>query len=106
MRRFRSLVLQSIADLDEAYAVSITRNLRQYQGRRISMPRVLSVLKTLEKMGLIRSASVAGSEERNGNRKRVYNLTRWGIRCMEMSQYQDITEDRQYFYTSPGFNSV
>lgn len=106
MRRSSKLVLQSIADLEEAYSVSITKDLREYQGKTVSMPRVLSVLKTLEKMGFIRSTSVAGSAERNGNRKRVYSLTRWGIRHMETDQTQDITEERQYFYKTSVCNPV
>ncbi len=106
MRKFDYLILRTISDIDEAYAVSITRYLEQSESRMTSIPQVLSALKVLEKMGFIRSTPVLGSEVRNGHRKRIYSLTQWGVRCMEKGQYQDITEERQYFYKTPGFNSV
>jgi DNA-binding PadR family transcriptional regulator len=80
------LLLISILRLhDDAYGVSIARELQSQSGRRLSRGALYTSLERLEVKGLIRWRLETGGPERQGLPKRVYTLTPRGVAAVRAS---------------------
>lgn len=66
----------------EAYGVSVTEEYEQRTGRGISIPAVHTVLKRLEKKGLVTSRMGGSTTERGGRKKRLFEITQYGYRAL------------------------
>lgn len=73
--------------LDEPYGVSIAETYEQKTGNSISIPAIHTVLKRLEKKGLLKSYMGASTAERGGRRKRIFEATQYGYKVI--SQIRD-----------------
>ena len=74
------LVLLSVGVLydRQAYAVNIHEELKEQTGRILDVTAVHSVLRRLEKKGLVKSEMGGATAERGGRRKRFFSLTQAG----------------------------
>ena len=74
------LVLLSVGVLynQQAYAVNIHKELTEQTGRIIDVTAIHSVLRRLEKKGLVNSEMGGATAERGGRRKRFFTLTQAG----------------------------
>lgn len=78
------LVLLMVALLnDEAYGVTITKELEKQTGREISISAAHSVLHRLEEKGFVKSKMGGASDERGGRRKRLFKITAYGRQTLE-----------------------
>jgi PadR family transcriptional regulator PadR len=81
------LLLLSILRLrDEAYGVSVARELQSQAGRPLSRGALYTSLERLELKGLIRWRLETGGPERQGLPKRVYSLTPRGVAAVRASR--------------------
>ncbi|MEQ8584063.1 MAG: helix-turn-helix transcriptional regulator [Marinoscillum sp.] len=80
------LVLLTVgALLDEAYAVAILDELHKQANRLVDVTAIHSVLRRLEKKGLVGSEMKGATQERGGRRKRYFMLTQAGRQVLEES---------------------
>jgi PadR family transcriptional regulator PadR len=80
------LLLLSILRLrDEAYGVSVARELQSQAARPLSRGALYTSLERLELKGLIRWRLETGGPERQGLPKRVYSLTPSGLAAVRAS---------------------
>ncbi len=78
------LVLLTVGSLEaEAYAVLILEEIRTHAKRKMDVTAIHSVLRRLEKKGLVSSEMGGASKERGGRRKRFFTLTRAGRRVLD-----------------------
>ena len=78
------LVLLMVALLNkEAYGNSICDALEQQAGRSISISATHAVLHRLEEKGFVKSTMGGASQERGGRRKRIFQITAFGISTLE-----------------------
>lgn len=76
---FEELVLLTIAVLgDDAYGVSIQKNIEERSNRSISIGALHSTITRLEEKGLLRSWVGGATKERGGRSKRYYEITQAG----------------------------
>jgi PadR family transcriptional regulator PadR len=76
---FEELVLLTIASLgDDAYGVSIKKDIEKRADRGISIGALHSTITRLEEKGFIKSRLGEPTEERGGRRKRFFELTQSG----------------------------
>jgi DNA-binding PadR family transcriptional regulator len=81
------LLLLTILRLrDEAYGVSVARELHTQAGRPLSRGALYTSLERLELKGLIRWRLETGGPQRQGLPKRVYSLTPRGLAGVRASQ--------------------
>lgn len=81
---FEELVLLSVGILFEnAYGLSIVDELETQTGRTIMISSVHKALVRLEDKGYLKSRMGGSTLERGGREKRLYSLTRAGIRAIE-----------------------
>jgi DNA-binding PadR family transcriptional regulator len=73
---------------DEAYGVTITEKYRQHTQHSISLSAVHTVLRRLEKKGLIESYMGGATRERGGRRKRIFKVTSYGLKVIATIQVQ------------------
>ena len=71
---------------DEAYGFTVSEEYHKHMGNRISISAVHTVLKRLEKKGLIKSEMGGSTAERGGRRKRIFSVTKFGLRTLEELQ--------------------
>ncbi|WP_020530093.1 PadR family transcriptional regulator [Flexithrix dorotheae] len=75
---------------DQAYGVSITDEYNQQSGNNISLSAVHTVLRRLEKKGLIKSDMGGATQDRGGRRKRLYKITSYGYSTLkEVQQHRE-----------------
>ncbi|MEO0341227.1 MAG: helix-turn-helix transcriptional regulator [Bacteroidota bacterium] len=67
---------------EEAYGVSVAEAYEKQIGKSISVPAVHTVLKRLEKKGMIKSHMGEASPERGGRRKRIFEATTYGYKVI------------------------
>lgn len=80
------LILLAILRLGEdAYGLSVARELESHAGRRLSRGALYTMLNRLETKGFIRWRSETGGPERQGMPKRVYTVTARGIAAVRAS---------------------
>ena len=81
---FEELILLSIASLqDEAYGVSIMKDIIKATGRKSNVSAVHEVLRRLEQKGYLKSKMGVATNERGGRRKRFFLLTSGGRKVLE-----------------------
>jgi PadR family transcriptional regulator len=81
------LILLAILRLsNDAYGLSIARELEAHAGRRLSRGALYTSLDRLETKGLVRWRLEAGGPERQSLPKRVYTVSPRGIAALRSSQ--------------------
>ena len=73
-----TLLLLVLIRHGDAYGVSIAEAYTEHTGKSISIPAVHTVLKRLEKKGLLRSQMGGATTDRGGRRKRLFEITALG----------------------------
>ena len=77
---FEELILTLVAALREnAYGASITIEIEQWLGRKVTLSVVHVILYRLEDKGYIKSTVGGATNERGGRRKRIYSITNAGL---------------------------
>ncbi|MEQ8472952.1 MAG: helix-turn-helix transcriptional regulator [Marinoscillum sp.] len=80
------LVLLTVGSLlEDAYAVAILDELIDKTGRNMDVTAIHSVLRRLEKKGLVKSDMRGATQERGGRRKRFFILSPAGRAVLEES---------------------
>lgn len=78
------LILLMVALLNkEAYGVSISEELQKQADRLISISAIHAVLHRLEEKGFVKSTMGGASASRGGRRKRLFQITSYGIAALE-----------------------
>lgn len=84
---FEELVLLAVGILhDEAYGVSVKNEVESQTGRSLSMSSVHTALYRLEQKKFITSRFGEALEIRGGKRKRLFTVTKDGIKALKSSQ--------------------
>ena len=68
---------------DDAYGMSIRREIETRAGRPVAIGAVYSTLERLEDKGFVRSSDKAPAAERDGRARRFFHLTRAGIDALQ-----------------------
>jgi PadR family transcriptional regulator PadR len=77
---FEIMILLAIMRVgDDAYGVTIAREIEQTAGRTVQLPAVYVALDRLEKQGLVRSWIGDATQQRGGRAKKHFALTRAGL---------------------------
>ena len=77
---FEIMILLAITRVgDDAYGVTIAREIEQTAGRTVQLPAVYVALDRLEKQGLVRSWVGEATPQRGGRAKKHFSLTRAGL---------------------------
>jgi PadR family transcriptional regulator, regulatory protein PadR len=78
------LILLMVALIgSDAYGVSITQELEEQTGRRISISAAHAALHRLEEKGFVKSKIGGASTERGGRRKRLFQITAYGRQTLQ-----------------------
>lgn len=84
---FEEVVILTIGVLyNEAYGVSIRKDIESRLNRKVSMGALHTALRRLEDKGYIKSHDGEGGEERAGRPKRYFQITALGKRAMEYTR--------------------
>ncbi len=84
---FEQMVLLAILQLgEEAVGVGILRELDERAGRTVSRGTLYKTLERLEVKGLLEWSLEEGTEERGGNRRRLFAVTPRGIAALQESR--------------------
>lgn len=84
---FEELVLLSIGLLgNEAYGLAVMDDLEKRTRRRIMISSVHKVLVRLEEKGYVKSSMGGATQVRGGREKRIYTLTRAGVKVLEQTR--------------------
>lgn len=88
---FEEIVLLTVAILgEEAYGVTVTRELEQKTGRAVGFSSIHTTLQRLEEKGFLSSKMGGATAERGGRRKRFFEVTALGRRAlMEVKQVRE-----------------
>ncbi|GHE56371.1 MULTISPECIES: PadR family transcriptional regulator [Roseivirga] len=71
---------------EEAYGYTVAEAYAEHMKSRISISAIHTVLKRLEKKGLISSKMGGATAERGGRRKRIFEVTKVGLSTLEQIQ--------------------
>lgn len=71
---------------DEAYGVSIAREIEQTGGRPVVLAAVYTALDRLERNGMVASRLGEATAERGGRAKRLFDVTPQGLRAVRQTQ--------------------
>ena len=83
---FEQLVMLAVVRLgDQAYGVSIRREIQETTGRNVSAGAVYTTLGRVEKRGLVESRAGESIPERTGQRRKYYRLLREGASVLHRS---------------------
>ncbi len=83
---FEQLVLLGVLHCgSDAYGVPICRELQTRARRRVSLGAVYKTLDRLEQKHLVRSTLGPATAARGGRRKRIYNVTEFGLKVLRSS---------------------
>ena len=84
---FELMILLAILRLeDDAYGVSIAREIEQTAGRTVLLGAIYTALDRLDAMGLVSATTGAPTPERGGRAKRFFRVTRLGVRAVQDTQ--------------------
>lgn len=84
---FEELVLLSVGILfDDAYGLAILSDLEKQTGRGVMISSVHKALVRLEEKGYLKSRMGGATALRGGRDKRLYTLTRSGIKALSQSR--------------------
>jgi len=75
-------VLLIVMIAEEAYGVSVAEMYEEKTGNSISIPAIHTVLKRLEKKGMVKSYMGEATAERGGRRKRIFEATPYGYKVI------------------------
>ncbi len=85
---------------EDAYGVSVAEEYQTRSGRSISIPAIHTVLKRLEKKGLVNSHMGGATAERGGRQKRIFEITKMGYKLLT-----DLRSTREELWkVAPQFN--
>ncbi len=83
---FEQLILMALVHLkDQAYGVTVRREVEQRTGRSVSMGAVYATLDRLEKKGYVSSFQGEPTAERGGRAKRFFRIERTGSLALRQS---------------------
>ncbi len=83
---FEQLVLLAVVRLrDDAYGMTVRRELEERTVRSVSLGAVYATLDRLEKKGFVKSAERPGGVVRNGRAKRFFRIESQGMAALERS---------------------
>ncbi len=83
---FEEIVLLALVQLgDDAYGMTIRREIEDRSGRTVSIGAVYSTLDRLQFKGLVSSSYSSGSEARRGRAKRYFKLEPAGAKSLSRS---------------------
>ena len=86
---FEEVVILIVAILNgDAYSVGIITEIEERLNRNVSLGAIQTVLKRLEKKGLLKSEFGDATNERGGKRKRLYKVTAEGKKMLEQTRVQ------------------
>jgi PadR family transcriptional regulator PadR len=81
---FELMILLAVIQLGEdAYGVTISRELEAHRGREVSIGSVYAALERLEGKGLVSSSLGDPTPERGGKAKRFFKVTKNGLRQLD-----------------------
>ena len=80
------ILLATLRIGDEAYGVTIAREIEQTGGRQVALAAVYAALDRLERNGYVRSALGEATPERGGRAKKLFVVTRDGLRAVKQTQ--------------------
>lgn len=84
---FEQMVLLAILQLrDEAFAVSVLKELDRRAGRSVSRGTLYKTLERLEAKGLVRWTAEGGPPERGGHPRRRFSVTGRGLAALRESR--------------------
>ena len=84
---FEEVVMLTVGVLyDEAYGVSIKKEIETRLSRKVSVGALQSALKRLEDKGYLKSREGEATEERAGRPKKYFQITAYGKRAMEYTK--------------------
>ena len=102
---FEETVLLLVGILgEEAYAFKLAEEFEAQTERSISIGAVHSTLSRLEDKGFLTSEMGKATAERGGRRKRIYTITAYGRRALEISRDFKVSLWKQYPAFAPDFN--
>ncbi|WP_020530350.1 PadR family transcriptional regulator [Flexithrix dorotheae] len=90
------LLLVGILGEEDAYSFKITKEFKDQTGRSVSIGAVHSTLSRMEDKGFLTSEMGKATSERGGRRKRIYSITAYGRRTLEMSRDFKISLWKQF----------
>ncbi len=100
---FEEVILLLVGILGEqAYAFHIAEEFEVQTERSVSIGAVHSTLSRLEVKGFLTSEMGASTAERGGRRKRIYTITAYGRRVLEISRDFKVSLWKQYPAFWPG----
>ncbi len=86
---FEEVVLLTVAILNsEAYGIAIIDEMEKRLNRKVSIGALQTVLRRLEKKGLLTSAFGMATKIRGGKRKRYFTVTKYGQNILNESKDQ------------------
>lgn len=86
---FEEIVVMIVAILNgDAYSVGIIGEIEKRLNREVSLGAIQTVLKRLEKKGLLKSEFGSATNERGGKRKRLYEITAEGQEIIDQTRAQ------------------
>lgn len=94
---FEEVILLLVGILGkEAYALNIAQEFESQTERSVSIGAVHSTLTRLEDKGFLKSEMGSSTAERGGRRKRIYTITAYGKRALEMARELRVSLWSQY----------
>lgn len=85
---FEELVMLTVGSLyPEAYGVSVKDEIRLQTGRKVTLSTVHVALNRLQEKGYLQSHQGDALPERGGKRKRLFTITRKGLRVLEDTRH-------------------
>ena len=83
------MILLALMRLREnAYGVSIAREIEESTGRRVALASVYATLDRLESKGLVQSELGEATLERGGRAKKYFQITTKGLRAVRQVRYE------------------
>jgi PadR family transcriptional regulator, regulatory protein PadR len=80
---FEQLVLLAVLRLDDnAYGMTVRRELEMRTGQPVSLGAVYTTLERLEKKGYLASRAAAGGPEREGRARRLFSVDGSGVEAL------------------------
>jgi len=93
---FEELTLLTVGVLyDKAYAVAITKEIKEQSGRSVNVSAVHKSLYRLEEKGMLKSRLSDPEAKRGGKSKRFFTLTAYGKRALDESLELRLSLKRQ-----------
>lgn len=85
---FEELVLLAVCIMeeDEAYGITVKREIEKHTGRSVLLGAVHITLYRLEDKGLLKSELGDSSDKRGGRRKRLFKVTKSGMKQLRAAQ--------------------